>query len=427
VGRNLKGRCRGGIHSVATSACLALLIVGTSAAPGAAGPAPILAPSHPVNWWFVFKFNAQTFPDPGNVLPRSCAFGGTPQLYKAFSQTYIVASSENHHLVQGPDRVGAGQDPVGATFGQVYGGAGMHYVVWNDQFYDAPKIAGCLQSCSSPWGHSKGVLAWDDAGEGFIMQVTTPSWPAAGSAQHPRVDDGNTLGCVKDDDVEVSQHFFALRLTKDDLIKVLKGLANASVVTDIANPELVSNGGPADVQNLVTALGQKSTSQTATVETLSTGITMISKPSKLNVPPWQLVSSLLGGAPLRAATWWTRPAIPSTTSDTPIACWASGLGAPGAVDIAVSGSWAGKPFGLKGGLGTDFNHAKIGVTTAGSHPLTIFGDMNQQGAISGKCGSSQNGRGGMFFAVEDDVLHSEVGALIAGGSAPLAAPTPAAP
>src|SRR5947199_2640123 len=36
-------------------------------------------------------------------------------------------------------------------------------------------------SCSSPWGHSKGVLAWNDAGEGFVMQVSTPSWPASGS------------------------------------------------------------------------------------------------------------------------------------------------------------------------------------------------------------------------------------------------------
>src|SRR5207253_6991089 len=68
------------------------------------------------------------------------------------------------------------------------------------------------KECGGPWGHSKGTLAWNDAGEGFVLQVTTPSWPAAGSNKFPRKTDGNTLGCVKDDNVEVSQHFFALKL-----------------------------------------------------------------------------------------------------------------------------------------------------------------------------------------------------------------------
>src|SRR5204863_8132467 len=120
-------------------------------------------------------------------------------------------------------------DPVGATFDGVYND-GFFYVIWNDQFYGDPAIAGCTNSCSSPWGHSKGMLAWNDAGDGFVMQVSTPSWPAAGSKLSPRKTDGNTLGCVTDDDVKVSQHFFALKLTKDDVVKVLKALKNASVV-----------------------------------------------------------------------------------------------------------------------------------------------------------------------------------------------------
>ena len=83
------------------------------------------------------------------------------------------------------------------------------------------------------------MLAWNDAGEGVVMQVSTPSWPASGSKKFPRKSDGNTLGCVKDDDVEVSQHFFSLKLTKDDTVKVLQALENASVVTDPANPQIV--------------------------------------------------------------------------------------------------------------------------------------------------------------------------------------------
>ena len=104
-------------------------------------------------------------------------------------------------------------DPIGATFEEVYDNS-FHYVIWNDQFYDDPEINGCSKSCSGPWGHSKGMVAWNDSGEGFVLQVTTPSWPAAGSKQFPRKTDGNTLGCVKDNDVQVSQDFFALKLTE---------------------------------------------------------------------------------------------------------------------------------------------------------------------------------------------------------------------
>ena len=41
--------------------------------------------------------------------------------------------------------------------------------------------------------------------------------------------DGNTLGCATDDDVKVSQHFFAVRLSPDDVVKVLKALQNAKI------------------------------------------------------------------------------------------------------------------------------------------------------------------------------------------------------
>lgn len=81
------------------------------------------------------------------------------------------------------------------------------------------------------------------------MQVSTPSWPAAGSREHARTD-GNTLGCVHDDNLIFSQHFFALRLDHADLLVVLTALANASVVTDSANPQIVHSGGPDDVRSL---------------------------------------------------------------------------------------------------------------------------------------------------------------------------------
>ena len=216
----------------------------------------------------------------------------------------------------------------------------------------------------------------------------------------------------------VSQHFFALKLDKNDVVLLLKAMANASVVTDPLDPQIVNNGGPADIQAVVKTLGKESTSKAATKDKLSSGVVVISKPARLNVPPWQMVSAMLGGEPLRAATWWTRPEIPTTTATTDIGCWDESLGKPGAIEIATSGTWNGKTIGLEGMAEPEGNHAKIGVST-GIHTYAIFGDMNQQGALAPpKCKSSQNGRGGLFYVVDDVPLFGSVRDLIKGDTAP---------
>jgi hypothetical protein len=104
---------------------------------------------------------------------------------------------------------------------------------------------------------------------------------------------------VDDNNVKVSQHFFALQLTHHDVDAVLDDLANASVVTDASNPQIVSNGGPDDVQEKVRALGVRSKSTAVQDQILSSGVGIISKPSAMQVPPWQMVSSVLGGIPRR--------------------------------------------------------------------------------------------------------------------------------
>jgi hypothetical protein len=372
----------------------------------------------PVDWWFVFKFNAASFPECGGAQ-RMCPFGGTVKPYTSFGQQFVFASSADQTLRQGGGCIGdTTADPLGATFNQVYNGA-FFYVIWNDQFYGDP-----LPNKDAPAGHSKGMLAWNSAGDGLVLQVSTPSWPASGSSTEPRETDGNTLGCVGDNDVLVSQHFFALRLDKDDVVAVLNALANASVVTDPAKLQIVNNGGPADIQALVHSLGKISRSKTATTDTLSSGVLLISKPSGLNVPPWQMVSALLGGEPLRAATWWATPKIPTTSATTPVDCWDQSLGTPGAVQIATtgiwqeSGAWQGTTLGFEGVAEPAGNHAKIGVST-GEHNYAIFGDLNQQGTLSGPhCDSSQNGRGGLFFVIEDAQLSGSVRDLIQGETAP---------
>jgi hypothetical protein len=391
------------------------------------GPVPLLSNGNPVDWWFVFKLNGYAFPGCGSGGSGICLFGGTARPYTTpHGQQYIYASSQNPTLRQGSGCAGTStSDPIGATYSEIYNGS-YHYVVWNDQFLTGPLIKGCPKGdCSEPWGHSKGMVAWDDDGNGLIMQVTTPSWPASGSSQYQRAGDGNTLGCVHDDNVEWSQQFFALKLTEDDLIKVLTALVNASVATDISNPQIVNNGGPSDVMDLVNQLGRNtSTSTSPTQATLSTGVQLISKPSAEMVPPWQMVSALLGGANLRVASWWGPPdEIDGTRPSTPITCWSPSLHSPGTVEIATSGQWSGTAFGLVEGTiakpAGNGNHAKIGVSTDSSQ-YVIFGDMNQQGSLSADqgCKRSQNPRGGLFFVLDSSQLHADVSNLIAGDTGP---------
>jgi hypothetical protein len=411
----MRRKLRGAILAPRLCALLLLLIFAAAAAMRAqeSAPVPLLKQGQPVDWWFVFKFNAGALPGCGGEAQRVCTFGGTVQTYPSFSQQFAFASSDSPKLQQGSGCVGeTGADPLGATFEQVYNGK-LFYVVWNDQFDGNP-----IATKGAPAGHSKGLLAWDNDGNGMVLQVSTPSWPASGSASSPRKNDGNTLGCVKDNDVLVSQHFFALKLTKDDVIAVLKALQNASVVTDPAQPQLAGNGGPPEVQALVKTLGKPSKGKTATSVKLSSGVQLISKPSGLHVPPWQMVSALLGGEPLRAATWWHSPEIPTTAADTAIGCWDASLGKPGAVEIATSGTWDDKPIGLQGVADPEGNHAKVGVST-GTHTYAIFGDMNQQGALAApQCNSSQNGRGGLFYVVDNPQLFESVRDLLKGDTAP---------
>jgi hypothetical protein len=251
-----------------------------------------------------------------------------------------------------------------------------------------PIIEGCTTYCDIPWGHSKGMLAWDANGDGLVLQVTTPSWPASGNKLFPRVTDGNTLGCVKDNNVLVNQHFFALRLTRQDVVKVLIALQNASVVTNPANSQFVSS------RNLRT---------------------FRFRPGRWS-PPFQAVMPCAPQPGGLAPQSIPRPHPCRLAAGT-------NRGKPGAVQIATTGKWDEKTLGLEGGLGSDYNHAKIGVSISGTD--SIFGGMNQQGTLSGpQCGISQNARGGLFYILENQALHESIARLISGASAPVQAQFP---
>jgi hypothetical protein len=390
----------------------------------AGAPVPLLSRDEPVDWWFAFKFNADTFPQCGGPRP-TCIFDreADPVEGKPTGQQFVFASHSNASLAKGAGCIGDTiSDPVGATFNQVYAGS-HNYIVWNDQFYDDPKTPMC-SSCKGT-AHSKGMLVWNDDGQGLVLQVSTPSWPGAASKQHPRQDSSNTLGCIlKPNNIMVSQHFFALKLTKDDLLKVINAMRNASVVTDPEDPQLARKGGPRDVQRAIATLGRPSGSTTFTKDVLSSGVTIISKPGDLHVPPWQMVSAALDGIPLRVASWWNNKKIFTTSNSSKITCWDHSLPEPGPVEIALTGRWQGTAFELKGGGSPKFNHAKIGISLSPDHAYAIFGDMNQEGSSSkaNGCDTAQNGRGGLFYVVEDDTLHDSVSDLIKGDTAPLRGP-----
>ena len=193
-------------------------------------------------------------------------------------------------------------------------------------------------------------------------------------------------------------------------------MQNASVGTDPSQLQLVNNGGPEEIKALVTQLGTQSHSTAPMRVGLSSGVGLLSKPSRLQVPPWQLVSAAIGGVPLRTATFWNAPKIPTTTATTPVGCWDPALGTAGAVEIAVSGQWEGKALEL----GSGGNHAKIGVSLLPEQPFVIFGDENQQGALSGTCKSSQNGRGGLFFVLRNPTLADSVRSLLKGETGEIA-------
>jgi len=393
--------------------CLSAFVCAASlSAQTGTGPSPMLDAHTKVDWWFAFKFNTTTFHDSCPTAQRACPFGGTVKTYsKGFCQEFAIASSIDHTLKSGGPCIGnTKDDPLGASFNQIYFGD-FSYVIWNDQFHGDP-----IGDRDDPWGHSKGILAWNHDGDGLVLQVSTPEWPGSGSSTFPR-GPGNSLGCLAVNNVLVSQHFFALKLTKADVVVVLGAMVRAQVPTNASVGQIVrvKNDDPADIKAQVGLLGTKSTVKRVGKDSLSSGVVLISKPPLLHVPPWQLVSEELDAEPLRVASWWINPdKIPNTKSTTKMGCWDLSLNKPGAVQNASTGTWNGQSIALRGGPSASGNHAKIGVST-GSHTYTIFGDMNQQGSIQKtNCDIKQNIRGGMFFVVDDAPLFNSVRDLLAG-------------
>ena len=152
---------------------------------------PLTEKGKPVDWWFAYKFNVTSFRGCGDGAPkRVCLFGNTinAKVGANFSQQYVFASSgggDKGKLTMGKGCLGmTTTDPVGATFNSSSTNSSPFFldlerpVLWRPRRSQAAAKATAIH----PWGHSKGMLAWNENGDGLVLQVTTPSWPAAGSA-----------------------------------------------------------------------------------------------------------------------------------------------------------------------------------------------------------------------------------------------------
>jgi hypothetical protein len=139
-------------------------------------------------------------------------------------------------------------------------------------------------------------------------------------------------------------------------------------------------------------------------------VQIVAKSGLLHVPPWHMVSALLGGEPLVVATWWTGPQKIQDTKAMKPGCWDSSLGTAGSIRNAEIGKWRNKTFGLTGAASPDRNHAKLGVSKTGA--FVIFGDFNNEGALSESCDVNQNTRGGLFYIVGNKTLANEVRDLL---------------
>src|SRR5580704_15148300 len=80
--------------------------VAATAAQPASAPVPLLKEGISVDWWFGFKFNAESAPECGASIQRTCLLGGTPQSYKQFGLQFAFASSLDHKLKQGSGCIG---------------------------------------------------------------------------------------------------------------------------------------------------------------------------------------------------------------------------------------------------------------------------------------------------------------------------------
>lgn len=172
-------------------------------------------------------------------------------------------------------------------------------------------------TCSSPFGHSKGAMAYEKNGQGFFLQGTTPNWPdpSQKSTYAP-------LGCQLDNNVYLSQSFMGLTLNSDTFTDMAPYIQAARVCStgtiscagsDAAGHVIDYNCTSEQTRNeswsiLDTAFAGTSNSKInskSEVFKTSGGVqfTFTAHSSADDVPPWLIVANELG-VDLGVSSWW---------------------------------------------------------------------------------------------------------------------------
>ena len=202
--------------------------------------------------------------------------------------------------------------------------------------------------------------------------------------------------------VAFSQHFFALKLNKADVVTVLAGAAERERRHRSGKPQIVQRrpGGRSQWSRSRRAISKErrrshqeraSRGRDPDLEAVRPGM---SRPGRWFRRCWAMPGE-------RSATWWMKPWIYHQMARRGSMLGRATLGPkPGPVAIAGTGA----------GMSRDqphrpLNHAKFGTTTSADKRFSILGDLNQQGAIAPPgCDKSQNGRGGLFFVVRGQAV-----------------------
>jgi len=295
--------------------------------------------------------------------------------------------------------------------------------------------------CSSPYGHSKGALAYEESGTGFFLQGTTPNWPdpSQKSTYTP-------LGCQLDSNTDLSQSFLGLTLDADTFSEMAPYIEAARLCS--TGTTSCRNGSAGhmidfnctseqtraeDWSILDTAFSGTSTSDmhSSTYSGTTSGgvdFKLIAKAEADAIPPWLLVASELG-VDLGVSSWLdfnygfaslcSGDDYSSATNQMCLVSDDLGIslnengGAVQSVENALAASFEINGVDLAWALWGEFtsiaSHAKFAIASEFDNPWFVSGDENNQGwSCSTSCSGSQSGRGGLFFALNNSEVHASI-------------------
>ncbi|CAK4090154.1 unnamed protein product [Aphanomyces euteiches] len=415
---------------------------------------------NPVSWWFVLKLPWQTRNAKGEYIDTPCDCPRPDcsnvnveiQDERKFGLCYLYADANNSTLRYfrdvGFDCLGqGGNDPVSQTLRA--GKNATYWAYFNDQYNGIAEKQDKKRTCSADDGfnaHAKGAVAFEADTGGFILQTSTPNFPDPTIASSDEQDDFVRLGCQHDNNVEYSQHLFAMSVGSDGIDLVGNAWHSArlcsanhydDMVEMLASPALRQNKEHAVADALVNAEAVEKPSINVTFTTKGSrkvSISAVVKNKQSEVPPWAMVASAFE-SDLSVASWWDEGyGIPTLCdgdkydstphnfclTNNPIALRQDGTFPYNVENLMEASltlpsksklSWS-----LRGGRVRDGNHGKWALATprhGQSSGLSIFGDMNMEGYPCSKtCSGSQGGRGGSFYGIQDADLHKSLVELI---------------